>query len=899
MQRFAIREGWSTVFLTAMIVFIAVWSIQRADWADGLGILNLVALAGLAAGVAVSKNHRVPVIVAHLLAAVGGLLVVLYQMTNYLDDRLGSRRQKLDWLWDRGQRWGEQIWNGEQTDDLYLFVFFISMLTYLLAYSSMWFVLRARWIWAALVFPGLLLFINLGYSLRVPTGYVALYIFFSLLLLVRFSLLERETFWRRMRIDYPSSLAWRGMWAASYLGILVLIFGWAFPASARSGTAHDAWLEVDGPWRTVESQFNDWFAGLRGTTSRGVGGFASFSDSFDLGGPLSLSDTPVVLVTGASNSPYLAAHRYSIYTGRGWESEYAVSDEDEEPREVPPQVELQPGESVPIDPDIVDGRLTRTYTLQLQRPRGSLVFAPETFSNADVGVNLVLPWVTVTDVTVDLTAEGTADVPAELSALVQLLEAADFTLDEPAAESTEDAVGTGTVVPTEDGTLTPTEATTTATPGGTPSVSPTPPPVAAEPLEITQERQALVERGIVVEYQPVYNFETETYEVTSVTYSGDFPVYDDVEAVYARDGLAGGQSYEVESLTSRALSEDLRVAGVDYPQQIRDRYLLLPETVTERTIQLARDITSGAQSPYDAAKAIENWLRGNIVYQEDIEFPPEDADVVDHVLFQTRAGYCEYYASAFVVMMRSLDIPTRMVTGFFPADRDAEAGGFLYREQNAHAWPEVYFPGEGWVQFEPTANRQEISRDPVPASEGAVPPVDPSFGDGVGGPLPDDFELQERGGGPVGGGAIVTQSQDEVTRTEWAIRIVTLGLMAAILLLAFLWLRGMRGLSPAAQLYTKAARGAGWGGVRYEPHMTPHEYTQAVAKAVPGSRGPASYLADVYVRETYGNRPPAQMELQRARQAWQRLRGVLVKHFFLRLRPWRRAVDETSDDELW
>jgi hypothetical protein len=129
---------------------------------------------------------------------------------------------------------------------------------------------------------------------------------------------------------------------------------------------------------------------------------------------------------------------------------------------------------------------------------------------------------------------------------------------------------------------------------------------------------------------------------------------------------------------------------------------------------------------------------------------------------------------------------------------------------------------------------------------------------------------------------------------------VTLGLMLAILLITFAWLRGMRGLSPAAQLYTKAARGAGWGGVRYEPHMTPHEYTQAVARAVPGSRGPATFLADVYVRETYGNRPPAQMDMQRARQAWQRLRGVLVKHFFMRLRPWRQApADDGIDDDIW
>jgi len=876
-----------------MVVFISVWSIQRADWADGLGILNFIALAGLAAGVAVSKSQRIPTVVAHLLAALAGVIVVLFQMTNYLDDRLGSRRQKLDWLWDRGQRWGEQIWNGEQTDDLYLFVLFISLLTYLLAYSSMWFVLKARWIWAALVFPGLLLFINLGYSLRVPTSYVAMYLFFSLLLLVRFSLLERETIWRRMRIDYPSSLAWRGMWAATYLGILVLIFGWAFPASARSGTAHDAWLEVDGPWRTVESRFNSWFAGLRGTSSRGVGGFASFSDSFDLGGPLSLSDTPVVLVTGTSSSPYLAAHRYSIYTGRGWESEFAVADEDEEPRQLPPQVELQPGESVAIDPDIVDGRQTRTYTIQLQRPRGSLVFAPETFLNSDVGVNLVLPWQTVADASVDLTAEDLAGVPAELWSLAQLLQQADFTPPELLEDSEEEAVATETAETSDE------ESGATETPvEPTPSVSPTPVPPAPEPLEITRERQALIERGIIVDY----DVDPETYQVTTMTFSGEFPIYNDVEAVYAREGLAAGQAYKVRSLESEALSDDLRIAGVEYPQYVVDRYLQLPGTVTERTVQLAQEITAGAGSPYDAARAVETWLRNNVEYKEDIEFPPEDADVVDHVLFNSREGYCEYYASAFVVMMRSIGIPTRMVTGFFPTNRDAEAGGYLYREQNAHAWPEVYFPGEGWVQFEPTANRDEISRDPVPAGDVGLPPEDPAINPGVGGMLPDDLEfLQERGGGPVGGGGFTTsQQEDPVTRGEWAIRIVTLLLMAAILFVTFLWLRGMRGLSPAAQLYTKAARGAGWGGVRYEPHMTPHEYTDAVARAVPGSRGPATYLADVYVRETYGSSPPAQMDLQRARQAWQRLRGVLVKHFFMRLRPWRSGPAENdADDDIW
>jgi transglutaminase-like putative cysteine protease len=887
-QRFAIREGWSTVLLTALVVFISVWSIQRADWAEGLGILNRVALAGLIAGVIAAKWKRVPVLVAHLSALLLGVLVVLYQMTAYLDDRLGSRRQKLEWLWDRGQRWGELIWKGEQTDDLYLFVLFISVVTFLLAYSSMWFVLKARWIWAALIFPGLLLFINLGYSLRVPTSYVAMYLFVAIVLLVRFTVLERETLWRRLRIEYPGSLPWRGMWVATYIAVAVLAFGWAFPASARSDTAHDAWLSVDGPWRSVESQFNDWFGGLRGPGRRGVGGFASFDDSFDLGGPLRLSNSPVVLVDGEPEAPYLAAHRYSVYTGRGWESEFATDSDDEDdeddeetqPVEVPPQVELQPSEEVEVDPASADTRATGEYTLQIQRPRGSLVFAPEVFSSADIGVNLVVPWRTVTDVSVDISGNGPVDAPDELQPLIEELREADFSPPEPEPTPTPEATATADTAPSP-----------------TPTASPTPLPPAPTPPAVSRETAALQERGIIADFE----VNPETYEVETLTYSGEFPMFDDIEAIYAREGLSSGQIYAIEVLESNATSVDLRAAEGVYPQEITDRYLELPESVTQRTRDLAREITAQAQSPYDAAKLIEAWLRFNIVYAEDIKFPPKNRDVVDYVLFDSRQGYCEYYASAFVVMMRSLNIPTRMVTGFFPADRDEDAGGFLYREQNAHAWPEVYFPGYGWIQFEPTANRSEINRDPAQAGAPAPGPIGPESG--VGGLLlpEDEFIGNERASDLAdAGAAAATQADEPVSRVEWAIRIGVLALMLVTLVVAYLWLRGMRGLTPAAQLYAKTARGAGWGGIRQGPAMTPHEYAHSVARTVPGSRGPATYIADVYTREVYGNRPPAQSEMLRARQAWLRLRALLAKHFFLRLRPWRSAsTTDEPDDDLW
>jgi transglutaminase-like putative cysteine protease len=888
LNRLAIREGWTTVLLVAAVVYVSIWSILQADWADGLHIINLCALAGLIAGFVVAKWRSVPSLAAHAAGLAFGALVILFQMTNYLDDRLGGRIAKLRWLWGRGHHWASLILQGKHAEDLYLFVLFICVVSFLLAYGTIWFVLRARWIWAALVMPGMLLFINLGYSRRVPNSYVVFFLFFAILLLVRFALLERETDWRRSRIEYPTTLAWRGLWAATYLAVVVLMFGWIFPTSARSERVHDAWLNVDGPWRSVEARFNDWFGGLRGPGSGGVGGFASFSDEFELGGPLRLSDTPVVVVSGTSNAPYLAAHRYAVYTGHGWQSDVAQDPNDTDTTRQPfPQIELKQNEKVPVDDAVSGQRDARPYTLQLQNPRGSLMFAPEQFSSSSIDANLVLYWRTVDNQHIDLSAPPPPDTPDDLATLITLLQTADFTPPQPA-----------TPTPDPNATLAPTttvpDSTATATPS--PTVSPTPQPPAPESQAIRDERDQLAARGITT----TYAIDPVTYKVVSLNYSGRFPVFDEVEAVYARDGLSAGQKYAVSSLESTATSDELRQLPMDYPAEIQQRYLALPDTVTQRTVDLAHSIGDSQGTAYDKAIALQNYLRGAIVYTEDIKYPPADQDVVDYVLFDSKQGYCEYYASAFVVMARELGLPTRMAVGFFPGDKDDNAGGFLYRERNAHAWPEVYFPGKGWIRFEPTANRQPPNYDPAPAPAPVDPNASPVAGIGALGDVPPEDPFLRLDRLREGGGGVVTVSHHQtVSRTQWAVRVGSLGLMALVLVLGYFWLRGMRGLTPVGQLYTKLGRGASWGGVKPTPAMTPNEYAQALARDVPGSRAPASFLTDLYVRETYGKQQPTQMDMLRARQAWLRLRGLLVKYFFARLRPWSPHAPRETDNGEW
>ena len=158
-------------------------------------------------------------------------------------------------------------------------------------------------------------------------------------------------------------------------------------------------------------------------------------------------------------------------------------------------------------------------------------------------------------------------------------------------------------------------------------------------------------------------------------------------------------------------------------------HLQLPESVTERTRTLAQELIAGRQSDFDKASAIEQYLRQYAYDLEVSEPPAEVTDVADYFLFDLQRGYCDYYATAFVVLARLAGLPTRFATGFATGQWDAVGGVFVINEGDAHSWPEVYFPDAGWVPFEPTAGRAELTRIALPQANAAVspPPVVPTI----------------------------------------------------------------------------------------------------------------------------------------------------------------------------
>ena len=145
----------------------------------------------------------------------------------------------------------------------------------------------------------------------------------------------------------------------------------------------------------------------------------------------------------------------------------------------------------------------------------------------------------------------------------------------------------------------------------------------------------------------------------------------------------------------------LRAARTIYPEEIAATYLQLPPNLDSRIPQLARQITNNAKAPFDKSIAIESHLRTQYGYTLNLTGKPGD-DPLPHFLFETRAGHCEYFASAMAIMLRTLGIPTREVNGFLPGEYNDLGGDYIVRASDAHSWVEVYFPDNGWQVFDPT-----------------------------------------------------------------------------------------------------------------------------------------------------------------------------------------------------
>jgi len=340
-----------------------------------------------------------------------------------------------------------------------------------------------------------------------------------------------------------------------------------------------------------------------------------------------------------------------------------------------------------------------------------------------------------------------------------------------------------------------------------------------------------------------------------------------ISIMYSRSRLKN-KAYTVVSSVTWADVESLRAAGADYSTWVTARYLQLPSTLPNRVRALAEDITKDYDGPFDKVTALEGYLR-TIPYNELISAPPPGRDGVDYFLFDSRQGYCAYYASALAVMARAVGIPARLVSGYTRGEYHSVSDAYRVRELNAHTWVEIYFPHYGWVEFEPTASQPLIARPELESREDLAI---------------DDFEAsgrrQEREEkevdaeiGPETAGIPIVGT-GPWSMALWGGTLVLL-VIGGVMVSWYLWTREPRDSSPVERIYGKMARYAQLIGIGWSAHQTPYEYAAALVEALPQGRAQVVQITDFYVKERFSNKGTDEGEIEKAKEAWHALRPAL------------------------
>ena len=846
------------------------------DWSLALFMLGLVTLSGAVISVAWEGNNLWRFA---LIAFLGGLTAAVLARSRLLDGLatmlavvigVGSIwcltavfAGQLDgsW-WERILGFYQPVADALVRDDLaginrdLTAEFLLSLTVWLSSWIATWTLLRVGYVLLSLVPPVVLILANEHFAGQDRSWPIILMVMLCILVIARHHARSEGQRWKMQRISVGDSIVTRTILAGTAIALVVSSSLLLSPSAWSESVLQPLVATTINKFESVRLEAEYWFDDVLGTdlAPASMGRYTEFSDGFSVGGPLTLTDQPEVLAqVNSEAAPYLTARSYDYYTGRGWTSSSAgeFADADESVRQSP-ELLYNPNWEVALSPDARNQRVPNAATITMLAPSSNTVLSVNSFLTSNVQTVVRMGWTDVRDLPFPISPGILNTLPPDVQLLASLLLQSQL--------------------------------------GGEPTAS-GPSAVSAEmQAAINVEVDDLVRRGIEVRWVATPDGIVETLYVT-----GRLPVFDDVEAVFRRQsGPSIQRTYTVRGLTSTANADQLSAAPGNYPAWVNEKYLQTGTSVTERTRQLTREIIGNETNPYQQAILIEQWLRTNIVYDENVNAPPANQDLVDYVLFDNRRGYCEHYAAAMTVMLRDLGIPARVVVGYAPGQYDPDTGSWLYLQSNAHAWVEVYFPGFGWIPFEPTASQPlgefdiepastvDLEADAVATSEHLMPTADvstPDVSENNSAATPQPTEADESIAPPT-----VLPPNSGSSVPGWFVPVATVATttLAAGGLGWLLWHRGLRGLPPSVGLLKRVHRIGGWLGIRSAPSVTPREYARQFDDTAKPLAGPVKRITRAYEIDAFGPSPAREEMMDDARQAWRQIRGKAM--FVLRHR---------------
>ncbi|PKB79324.1 MAG: hypothetical protein BZY88_13885 [SAR202 cluster bacterium Io17-Chloro-G9] len=375
-----------------------------------------------------------------------------------------------------------------------------------------------------------------------------------------------------------------------------------------------------------------------------------------------------------------------------------------------------------------------------------------------------------------------------------------------------------------------------------------------------------------------------------VVMAESIPPQPDVLSVRAARGrVTEGEPYRLTSRVSLASPEKLRAAGTNYPTWTLVKYTQLPGDFPQSIRRLATGLTASSVSPYGKTKAIESHLRA-MTYDLEIDPPPFGADGVEHFLFTMERGYSEYFASAMAVMLRSVGVPARMVTGYSVGDKIPDHEVYVVRDNHSHGWVEVFFPSYGWVAFEPTPGKDlPLAYIPEPLEREVLLVSD--LADEIDEDCEEDIEECDSPDGQSladGQGSSAIWNQGLREALPWLL------LILGIIVLAFaggryLWWKFMEPSRDVEVLFWKLAALGRLNSASPKPYETPFQYGRRLGEVLPDQQGPFAVVIGSYVRRKYGRKEMDQDEISQLFEAWLTLRLPMLLRMFRPRNPQRTS----------
>jgi len=364
---------------------------------------------------------------------------------------------------------------------------------------------------------------------------------------------------------------------------------------------------------------------------------------------------------------------------------------------------------------------------------------------------------------------------------------------------------------------------------------------------------------------------------------GNFPslVRDQPGSVYFPSVPFQRTEYEITATAELPSETDRVIQRIDYPDEVRAHYL--SAEVDPRIVALAHEIADPFPTLFEKVQAIERHLRTGYTYS--LEVTPSDRPPLEEFLFFQKRGYCEYYASAMVMMLRSIGIASRLVTGFLPGEWNEFGKYYLVRQSNAHAWVEVYFPEGRWLPFDPTPSAGQQGERPWMVMAAYVDWMQMKWERYiVRYSLRDQFALLEGTGNQVG--RLSESINGWGFRAKQAIEQISfLSLLLAgmvLLSLVFLYRWGWEGWGGvrrkpskrgATLIYGRMLRLLARKGCQKREDQTPREFVEMLSRKEGWPIDAVRNLTELYYEARFGGKAFSPDDLKRAERLFAEIKG--------------------------